>query len=55
MCDTELSSRLMLELVRKVELAADHEVPDDTREVRPSGSLDIWLLLNSDDANVIEV
>ena len=55
MCDTELSSRLILELVWKVELAADHEVPEDSREVRPGGSLDIWLLLNSEDANVIEV
>jgi hypothetical protein len=40
-CDTVLSSGLMLELVWKVELAADHESPEDSPEVSPGGSLEI--------------
>ena len=52
-CGTASSSRVMPELVWKLELAIDHEAPEDS--VRPGGSLETWLLLNSEDANVIEV
>jgi len=38
-CGTEPSSRVMPELVWKLELAVDHEIPEDS--VRPCGSLEI--------------
>jgi hypothetical protein len=53
-CDTALSSRVMLELVWKLELAVDQS-PEDSPEVRPGGSLDTWLLLNPEDAKVVEI
>jgi hypothetical protein len=38
-CDIALSSKLMLELVWKLELAVD-QLPEDSPEVRPGSSLD---------------
>lgn len=52
-CDVALLFKVALELVWKLELAADHESSSKS-EVSPGGSLDTWLLLNSEGVEVLE-